>query len=110
VVPQAHRILFPCVVSALSGLSSLLAQVKSSAVSEEVLQAKLRAHVDAKDAELAQLGEGEDGDDGGGAGSKGASASAAAAAATPFFIGGMDMENIELNYLFGEDFKIAYWY
>ncbi len=91
-----------------SSCASLLAKVASDELSEDVLMAKLRAHVEAKDAELALSSGGVAGDEE--ADADGASASASAAAAGPkLFLGGMDTENMDFKCIYGADFKITYW-
>jgi hypothetical protein len=82
--------------------ASLLQQVHAESLSEELLEERLHAHVDAKVAELTVL---EDADmDGEGSGDKVADA----AAAQPLFIGGLE-SGLEMKKIFGEDFKITYW-
>jgi len=83
--------------------------VSSDEVTEDVLSAKLRSHVEAKHAELASLSLG--GEAAGAAGDEEAAAAALAHAGDgkKLYIGGLDTDNMEFKYIYGHDFKITYW-
>lgn len=82
----------------VSVCASLLRDVTSDALNEDVLEEKLHAHVDAKDHEMTlELLGGEEED------------AAAGLPTGPWFIGGMDTKNMDFKFMHAEDFKITHW-
>ena len=78
----------------LSSCANLLSAAAAGTLNEEVLEEKLHAHVEAKDAEMELLG--------------GEEAAEAGVVAGPFFIGGLEKE-LEMKNLYADDFKIKVW-